>query len=76
MESTITVETDAPTQEELIAIAVNRIIEQSSRLSRDRTIENVWRDVYEPAKRAIGDFNLSTEDYQAAIARLTEAMSV
>lgn len=69
--TTITV----PTEASLAEIAVNRIIEQAAKLSRDKDLD-VWRDVYEPAKRAIKEFGLSAEDYQSAIARLTEAMRV
>ena len=63
------------TAEELNAKAVARIIEQAKRLANDPDL-NKWRDVYEPAKKAIKEFELSADDYQRAILSLVEALGV
>lgn len=61
--------------EELNAIAVNRIVEQAARLSKDRDLD-LWRDVYEPAKQAMAEIGLTPDEYQYAIAELTEALNI
>ncbi len=71
----MTITTTAPTTDELNLIAVNRIIEQAERLSRDREL-NVWTDVYEPAKQALAEIGLTPDEYQYAIAELTEALNI
>lgn len=73
METVTTAE--AIPQSELNLIAVNRIVEQAARLSRDRELD-LWRDVYEPAKKAMAEIGLTPDEYQHAIAELTEALNI
>jgi hypothetical protein len=73
MESAGTIEALSPSR--LNEIAINRIISEAARLSRDKDL-NVWRDVYEPARQALAELGLTPAEYQHAIAELTEAMKV
>lgn len=62
-------------ESELTEIAVSRIISQAERLSGDKSLD-VWKEIYEPAKRAIAEFGLAPAEYQQAIAELTEALKI
>lgn len=63
-------------EEKLLERDINRIVDQAGRLSRDKKFENIWRDIYEPAKQALAELGLDTITYQNAVAALTEAMRV
>jgi hypothetical protein len=65
----------APTQEQLNEKFIDQVIQQAARLSRDKELDT-WKQVFEPAKAVIAGLKLPLDDYQAAIARLTEAMRV
>lgn len=67
--------TTALTTDELNAIAINRIVEQAERLSKDRELD-LWKEVYEPAKKAMAEIGLTPDEYQYAIAELTEALRI
>lgn len=71
MDAIITLEPAAETVER----AIDRIVGEARERSRNKSL-NVWRDVYEPARRDIAALHLSAEDYQAAIARLVEGLRI
>lgn len=75
MDAIISVETGAVSQAELNAVAVDRIIARAKDLAKDRTLDK-WTCVYEPAKWAISKFTSSSDEYEAAIKRLSEAVGI
>ena len=63
------------TTEQLNAVAVSAIIAKAAIAARDQSLDT-WKEVYEPAKAAIADFVGSSDEYEAAIKLLMEALGV
>jgi hypothetical protein len=55
-------------------MTVDEIIKRAARDSRKSS--DVWREVWRPAAAAIRAFNLTFDEYFAALSRLTEAMKI
>jgi hypothetical protein len=66
----------ALTADELTNVALSAIIAKAAAIARNYPEMDKWKDVYEPAKAVIADFNLAPGEYERAIQMLTEALNI
>lgn len=66
----------APIPDAEIAAGVLRVIEQAGKAAKDKTLD-AWKDVYEPAKKAVQElYELTPDQWDWFIEQLTKEMKI
>lgn len=66
----------APIADAEIAAGVERVIQQFARLAKDPTLDK-WKEVYEPAKKAVKElYDLTPDQWDWFIEQLTKEMEI
>lgn len=57
-------------------LSTDALTAKAAVIAREHPEMDKWKYVYEPAKAAIKDFNLSADEYERAMQLLTEALGI